>query len=96
MNDHALDAVDHLERIVAALQRLHDLAPAAIEDRVRSRHTRGGRCVLAAHDADQHVDRGPGVAPCDGADLGQGFGSAHSRHSQIAMARIPASAREMR
>ena len=53
-------------------QRLHGLAPAAIEDRVGGRDARGRRRILASHDADQHIDRRPGVAARQRADFGDG------------------------
>ena len=66
--------MDQLDRaVIAVLERLCGLAPATIENGVGGRHARCGGCVLAAHDSDQDIDRGPGVAPCDRADLGYGF-----------------------
>jgi hypothetical protein len=71
MDNDALDAVDELEgAVIAVLQGLCGLAPAAIEDGVRSRYARRRGGILAAHDADQDIDRGPAVASRQRADLG--------------------------
>jgi hypothetical protein len=78
MNNDALDPMDQFERAVTAvLQRLRGLAPAAIENGVGGRHAGGGRCILAAHDADENADRGSGVAPCQGANFNKSLGLAH-------------------
>jgi hypothetical protein len=42
---------------------LGGLAPAAIEDRIRRRDPRRGGGVFRAHDADQNIDRRPGMGP---------------------------------
>jgi hypothetical protein len=60
--------------IGAVLMWLRGLAPAAIENGIRSRNTCGGRCILASHDADQDIDCRSGVASRQRADFGQGFG----------------------
>ena len=63
MDNDALDSMDELERAVfAAFERLRGLAPAAIENRVGGRDTRRGGRVLAAHHADEDIDRGAGMA----------------------------------
>jgi hypothetical protein len=63
VND-TLDSVDQFQRlIVAVLQGLGGLAPAAIEDRIRRRDPRRGGGVFRAHDADQNIDRRPGMGP---------------------------------
>jgi hypothetical protein len=75
VDNHALNSVNHFKRtVLAALQRLSGLAPAAIENGIRSRNTRRSRCILTSHDADQHIDGRSGVATCDRSYLGQGFG----------------------
>ena len=63
MDNDALDAVDQLECSVLAIFRcLRCLAPAAIENGVGRRNAcRVGR-ILRSHDADESVDRAPGVA----------------------------------
>ena len=59
-----LNSMDQLKRtVVAILQRLGGLAPAAIEDRVGGGYARRRRRTLVAHDADQDVKRGAGVGP---------------------------------
>ena len=60
------DGFNELDSFVAAaiLNRLRRFAPAAIEDGVGGRDTRGRRCILAPHDADENTDRGSRVAPC--------------------------------
>ena len=79
MNDDTLDPMDELERTIATvLQRLCGFAPAAIENGVGGRHAGGGRCILAAHDADENTDRGSGVAPRQGTNFKKSFGLAHS------------------
>ena len=78
---HALYSVNQFKRaIIAVLQRLRGLAPAAIENGVRGRNARRGRCILASHDADQDVDRGSGVTSRQRADFGEGFGHAAHFH----------------
>src|ERR1700753_2263985 len=53
VDNDAFDLVDELKRaMVAILQRLRRLAPAAIEDRRRGRDARGRCRVLCLHDAD--------------------------------------------
>src|SRR3979411_3325776 len=57
------DSVDQLERPVGAvLDGLRGLAPAAIQDGVRSRNPRRRRRLGIAHDADKNIERGPGMA----------------------------------
>src|SRR5437879_3200552 len=77
MDDHALYSVDQFKPTVfATLQRLRGLAPATIENGVRSRDARRRGCVLASHDADQDIDCRSGVAPRQRANFGEGFGHA--------------------
>src|ERR1700743_2796727 len=55
-------------------QRLRRLAPAAIQDRVSSRDTRRSGGILAAHDADQHIDRGTRMAARQRTDFSESSG----------------------
>ena len=74
MNNDTLYPMDQLERTVTAvLQRLCGLAPAAVENGVGGGNAGGGGCVLASHDADENADRGPGMAPCEGANFNKSF-----------------------
>src|SRR5437763_359789 len=77
IDNDTLDAVDHLERTVAAvLQRLGSLAPATIKNGVGGGDAGGGGCILASHDADENADRGPGVAACKRSNFNKSLGHA--------------------
>src|SRR6516162_9432083 len=70
MDNDALNSMDQLQRpVLAILQRLHGLAPTAIEDRIGGGDARGCGRILAAHDADKDVDGGPGMAAGQGANF---------------------------
>jgi hypothetical protein len=73
MDNDALDSVDQLEGLIAILDGLRGLAPAAIQDSVGCRDAcrRGG--ILAAHDSGQDLDRGPRVTSRQRADFGERF-----------------------
>jgi hypothetical protein len=74
MDNDALDTVDEFERaVIAVLQGLRGLSPATIEDGVRRRHARCRSGILAAHDTDQDIERGPGVASRQRTDLVDGL-----------------------
>jgi len=63
MDNDTLNSMNQLERtIVAVLQRLRGLAPAAVEDRGRGGDARGMGRVLGLHDADKRIDGCPGMA----------------------------------
>jgi peptidoglycan/LPS O-acetylase OafA/YrhL len=74
-DNDTLDSVDQFKGAVVIIpDRLGGLAPAAVEDGVGGGNFRGGGGVLAAHHADQDIERGPGVAARQRADFGEGFG----------------------
>src|ERR1700737_2184318 len=80
MDNDTLDSMNQFKcAAIAALDRLGRLAPAAIEDGVGRRYPRCRRRVLVSHDADENIERGPGMASRQRADFGQGFGHLHSR-----------------
>src|SRR6202035_856715 len=71
MDNDALDFMDQFEGAIAAvLDGLGGLAPAAIQDGVGGRYFGGRRRILAAHDADQDIQRRPGMAPGQRANFG--------------------------
>ena len=76
--------------VLAVLDRLRCLAPAAVEDRIGGRDARGRRCVIAAHDADEHTDAlsWRGCAPASGSRSGSARWT-----SSFAQAREPARSR---
>ena len=75
VNNDTLNSMDQLERsVVAILQGLHGLAPAAIENRVRGQNACRSGCIFRAHDANQHIDGAPCVATRQRADFSEGFG----------------------
>src|SRR5579863_4542920 len=62
MDNDTLNAMDQLQRpIIAVLDGLRSLAPAAVEDGIGGRDARRRRRLGIAHDANQHVQRAPGV-----------------------------------
>src|SRR5665213_1555598 len=74
MDNDALDSVNQLEgAVTAVLDGLWRLAPAAVEDGVGRGYARGRGRILRAHHADQHIERGPGVAASQRADFGDGL-----------------------
>src|SRR4051812_24245286 len=81
MDNDTLDSVDQFDGAVAGLERLRGLAPAAIKDRIGGGDARGRGGVLGAHDADQDVDRRPGIAARQRADFGDGSGHYFSNQS---------------
>jgi hypothetical protein len=71
MDNDALDSLDQFKSsVVAILDRLRRLAPAAIQDGIGGGDFCCGRRVLAAHHADQDIERGSGVASRQRADFG--------------------------
>ena len=63
MDNDALDSMDQFQRtVVAVADGLRGFAPAAIQNGVRGGYFRGGGGVLRSHDADQDIERGPGMA----------------------------------
>lgn len=63
MHDDALDPLNQFQHsVLAVLDRLRGLAPAAIEDGIGGRDAGRRRCILAAHDADEHPEGRSGVA----------------------------------
>lgn len=82
MDNDALNSMDQFYRtVLAMLDRLHRLAPAAIEDGIGSRYARGGSSVIRTHDSYEHVDRSPGVAARYGANLDYRFST--QRHPTL-------------
>lgn len=78
MDNDALDFMDQFEGALAAvLDRLGGLAPAAIQDGIGGGYFCGRRRILAAHDADQDVQRRPCMAPRGRANFGDGSSSRH-------------------
>jgi hypothetical protein len=78
MDNDALDSLDQLEgAVVAVLDRLRRFAPAAIQDGIGGGYFCGRRRILAAHDADQDVQRRPCMAPRGRANFGDGSSSRH-------------------
>ena len=72
MDNDALNSVDQFERAIsAALERLRGLAPAAIQDRIGRGDPRRRCRIFRPHDADQDIERGPGVAARQRADFGK-------------------------
>jgi hypothetical protein len=70
----ALDSMDQFKRaVIAVLQRLRGLAPAAIQDRVGGRDARGGCGIFRTHDAGQNIDRSAAVTPRQRTNFGEGF-----------------------
>jgi hypothetical protein len=62
MDNDALNSVDQFERAIsAALERLRGLAPAAIQDRIGRGDPRRRCRIFRPHDADQDIERGPGL-----------------------------------
>jgi hypothetical protein len=99
MDNDALDSVDQFESaVIAILDRLCGLAPAAVQNGVGRGYPRCRRCILAAHDADKDIERGLGMAACQRADFGEGFGHLEfavdfkQRRAQ-ARSRVPANKR---
>jgi len=83
VDNDALDSVDHFkDAVITILQRLRGLALATIENGVGGRHPRRRGRILASHDADKDVDRGPGVTPRQRTDFSEGL-----RHLRFAVAR---------
>ena len=75
MDNDTLYSVDQFKRpIIAVLDGLRRLAPAAVEDGVGGRDSRRRRRLGVARDADQHIERGPGMAARQRSDFGEGFG----------------------
>src|SRR6266852_690414 len=75
MDNDALDSMDQFESaVIAILDRLCGLAPAAIQNGVGRGYPCCRRCILASHDADKDSERGLGMAACQRADFGEGFG----------------------
>lgn len=69
MHDDALDPLNQFQHsVLAVLDRLRGLAPAAIEDGIGGRDAGRRRCILAAHDADEHPEGRSGVAARERAD----------------------------
>ena len=67
MDNDALDFMDQFKgSVVTALERLRGLTPAAVQNGVGGGDARGRGRILASHDADQYVDRRPGVAATSG------------------------------
>ena len=63
MDNDALDSVDHFECAVVAVARWAAWpCPAAIQDGVRGGDPRGRGGVFRSHDADQDIERRPGMA----------------------------------
>ena len=74
MDNDALDSVNQFESaVIAILDRLCGLAPAAVQNGVGCGYPRCRRCILASHDADKDIERGFGMAACQRADFGQRF-----------------------
>jgi hypothetical protein len=65
---------------------LRGLAPAAIENGVGGRHTGGGSCILASHDADENADCGPRMAACERANFYKSLGHARFLASPVQQA----------
>jgi hypothetical protein len=75
MDNDALDSMDQFEStVIAILDRLCGLAPAAVQNGVGCGYPCCRRCILASHDADKDIERGFGMAACQRADFGEGFG----------------------
>jgi len=75
MDNDSLDSVDQFESaVIAILDRLCGLAPAAVKNGVGRGYPRCRRCILAAHDADKDIERSLGMAACQRVDFCQGFG----------------------
>src|SRR3979490_1079240 len=75
MDNDALDSLDQFESaVIARLDRLCGLAPAAVQNGVGCGYPRCRRCILASHDVDKDIERGFGMAACQRADFGEGFG----------------------
>jgi hypothetical protein len=73
VDNDALNLMDQFKgTVVGVLKRLRGLTPAAVENGVGGGDARGRGRILASHDADQHVDRRPGVAASQRADFGDG------------------------
>lgn len=63
MDNDALDSVDQFKgAIIAVLDRLRRLAPAAIQDGIGRGDPRRRRRFGIPHDAHQDIERGSGVA----------------------------------
>jgi hypothetical protein len=74
VDNDTLDSMDDFERtLIAALQWLCGLAPAAVEDGVGRGNAGRRRRILAAHDPDEDVDGGFRVAPGQRTNLCEGF-----------------------
>src|SRR5258707_1225322 len=73
VDNDALNLMDQFKgTVVGVLKRLRGLTPAAVENDVGGGDARGRGRILASHDADQHVDRRPGMAASQRADFGDG------------------------
>src|SRR4030081_2265393 len=87
VDNDALDFMDEFKGTVLAItDGLRGLAPATVQNGVGGRYPRGGSSIFRAHDADQNVERGPGVTARQRADFGDGFIS----HRRIPAAALPA------
>ena len=73
MDNDALDSMDQLKRPVIVPDRLGGLAPAAIENGVGRGDPRCRSRILRPHNADKDIERGLGVAACQGPDFGESF-----------------------
>jgi hypothetical protein len=73
MDNDTLNSMNYERTVIAALQWLCGLAPAAVENGVGCRNPRGGRGILASHDADQDIDGGFRVASGQRTNLCEGF-----------------------
>ena len=71
MDNNALDSVNQFERMVAILDGLNGLAPAAVENGVGSCYPGRRRRVLVTHDLDKDIERGSGMASRQRADFGE-------------------------
>ncbi len=75
MDNDALDSVDQFESaVIASLDWLCGLAPAAVQNGVGRGYPRCRRRILRPHDANKDIERGPGMASRQRADFGDGFG----------------------
>jgi hypothetical protein len=80
MDNDALDSVDQFESaVIAILDCLCGLAPAAVQNGIGCGNARGGRCILRPHDADKDIERGPGVAARERTDFREGLSHSNER-----------------
>jgi len=74
MDNDALDSMDQFESVVVAiLDWLRRLAPATIQNGVGGGDPCWRWCLGVPHNADKHVQRGPGMAARHRTDFGDGF-----------------------